>query len=204
LTQPAKGVKLDYMKFRIENWKAILPLVCLLCVPIVNLHASTLAATATFTDTEVSPGLFEYDLTLNNTGTTDVGTFWFSWIPGANFMTMPPTAIQSPAGWTGVDISFSGTDSIQWVDSGSLSAGTSQSGFEFDSTLTPAQMAGPSSMPGFPVATSFVYIGAPLVGPGLQFVATPAPASTPEPGTIILTALGIGLAGFGRKLFRRA
>jgi hypothetical protein len=204
LTRPAKGVKLDYMKVHIKNWEAILPFVGLLCVASVNLHASTLAATATFTDTEVSPGEFQYDLTLNNTGTTDVGTFWFSWIPGANFMIVPPTAIQSPTGWTAADISFGGADSIQWIDSGSLAAGTSQSGFEFDSTLTPAQMAGPSSMPGDPVATSFVYIGAPFGDPGLQFVATPAPTSTPEPGTILLTALGIGLAGFGRKLFRRA
>jgi hypothetical protein len=191
------------MKFRIENWKTILPLVGLLYVASVNLNASTLAATATFTDTQVSPGDFEYDLTLNNTGTTDIGTFWFSWIPGAFFMTVPPTDVQSPAGWTGTVISMGGADSIQWIDSGALSQGTSQSGFEFDSTLTPAQLEGPSSIPADPVATSFVYIAAPFGDPGLQLVATPAPTSTPEPGTILLTALGISVAGFGRKLLRR-
>ena len=179
-------------------------MVGLLCVASVNLQADTLAATATFTDTEVSPGEFQYDLTLNNTGTTDIGTFWFSWVPGANFMVVPPTNIVSPAGWTGTDINFSGADSIQWVDSGMLAAGTSQSGFEFQSTLTPAQLEGPSSMAGDPVATSFVYIAAPFGDPGLQLVVTPAQTSTPEPGTILLTALGIGLVGFGRKMFRRA
>jgi hypothetical protein len=135
---------------------------------------------------------------LNNTGTTDIGTFWFAWIPGDNFMTVAPTDVQSPAGWTANVISGF---SIQWLDSGSLAQGTSQSGFEFESTLSPAQLEGPSIIPADPVATSFVYIGAPFGDPGFQLVATPAQtSSTPEPGTIVLTALGIGLAGFGRKL----
>jgi len=131
--------------------------------------------------------------------TTDIGTFWFAWIPGDNFMTVAPTDVQWPAGWTANIIpGFS----IQWLDSGSLSQGTSQSGFEFESTLTPAQLEGPSIIPSDPVATAFVYIGAPFGDPGLQLVATPAQTtSTPEPGTIVLTALGIGLAGLGRKLY---
>jgi hypothetical protein len=187
------------MKLRIRNSRAILPLVGLLCVVSVNLYAGTLSATATFTDTPGSPGVFDYDLTLNNTGTTGIGTFWFAWIPGDNFMTVAPTDVQSPAGWTANIIpGFS----IQWLDSGSLSQGTSQSGFEFESTLTPAQLEGPSIIPSDPVATSFVYIGAPFNDPGFQLVATPAQTtSTPEPGTIVLTALGISLAGLGRRLY---
>src|SRR5580700_2955413 len=123
------------MKFRIENLKVVLPLVGLLFFASVNLSASTLSATATFTDTQVSPGLFEYDLTLNNTGTTDIGTFWFAWVPGGFFMTVAPTDIVSPAAWTGMDISVGSASSIQWIDSGApLGQGTSQAGFEFDST----------------------------------------------------------------------
>ena len=49
---------------------------------------------------QVSPGVFQYHLTLNNTGTTSIGTFWFSWIPGAGFMGVSPTNVMSPAGWT--------------------------------------------------------------------------------------------------------
>ena len=189
------------MKFRTEIWKAILPLVTLLCVASVNSYASLLA-TATFTDTEVSPGVFEYDITLNNTGTTDIGTFWFSWVPGLGFMTAAPTNLQSPAGWSAAITN--GGASIQWLDSGVLAAGSSQSGFMFDSTLTPAEITGPSSTPGDPVSTSFVYIGAPFNDPGLQLVVNAAQTSTtPEPGTVMLTALGIGLAGLSRKLYRR-
>jgi len=171
-----------------------LPLAGLLFVVSVNLDAGTLSATATFTDTPESPGVYDYDLTLNNTGTTDIGTFWFAWIPGDNFMTVAPTDVQSPAGWTANVIpGFS----IQWLDSGSLGQGTSQSGFEFESTLTPAQLEGPSIIPSDPVATFFVYIGMPFNDPGFQLVATPPQTTvTPEPGTIVLTALGIALAGF--------
>jgi hypothetical protein len=188
------------MKLRIQNCKAILSLLVVLCVVSVNLYAGTLSATATFTDTQGSPGVYDYDLTLNNTGTTDIGTFWFAWIPGDNFMTVAPTDVQWQAGWTANIIpGFS----IQWLDSGSLDQGMSQSGFEFESTLTPAQLEGPSIIPSDPVATSFVYIGAPFGDPGFQLVATPAQTtSTPEPGTIALTALGIGLAGFGLRRYR--
>ena len=196
-----RGPRIDYMKTCIANGKAILPLLALTCVQSVNLFAGTLSASATFTDTQVSPGVYQYDFTLNNIGTTNIGTFWFSWVPGFGFMTVPPTAIQSPTGWT--DTVTNNGGAIQWVDSGALSQGSSQSGFIFDSTLTPAQLEGPSaSLPSDPVDTSFVYIGAPFGDPGSQFVPTPA-ATTPEPATILLTALGIGLACFGRRLSNR-
>ena len=168
-----------------------MPLLALFCIPSVNLVAGTLSASATFTDTEVGPGVFEYDFTLNDTGTTNVGTFWFAWVPGFGFMTVAPTAIASPTGWTESVTNEGGA--ILWTDTGALSAGSSQSGFEFDSTLTPAQLEGPSAaIPADPVATSFVYIGARFGDPGFQFVATPA-GTTPEPGTILLTALGMGI-----------
>jgi hypothetical protein len=183
--------RIDYMTNYIGNTKAILPLLVLFGIQSVNLCAGTLSASATFTDTEVSPGVYQYDLTLSDTGTTNVGTFWFSWVPGDGFMTATPTGIVSPAGWTESVTSAGGA--IQWIDTGALTPWSSQSGFEFDSTLTPSQLEGPSvAIPADPVATSFVYIGAPFGDPGFQLVATPA-GTTPEPATILLTALGIGL-----------
>ncbi|MGA3044564.1 MAG: PEP-CTERM sorting domain-containing protein [Bryobacteraceae bacterium] len=158
-----------------------LSLLALLCVQSVNLCAGTLSASATFTDTEVSPGVYQYDLTLDNTGTTNIGTFWFAWVPGEGFMTTAPTDIQAPSGWT--DMTTNSGGAIQWLDSGVLGQGMSLSGFEFDSTLTPSELAGD--------ATSFVYIGAPFGDPGFEFVATPAQGSVPEPATILLSALGI-------------
>jgi hypothetical protein len=159
-------------------------------------HAGILA-TATYTDSIVSPGVYQYDLTLDNTGTTTIGTFWFSWIPGAGFLTAAPTSIISPTGWS--DITTNANKAIQWKTSSDLLApGDSLSGFEFDSTETPAQMLAPFAGPGLgtgdPETTSFVYIAAPLADPGFQLTAEPAVTSTPEPGTLLLTLSGLGLA----------
>jgi hypothetical protein len=190
------------MKSYTEIGKATLPLLALLFVQSVNLSAGTLDASATFTDTVVSPGVYQYDITLNNTGTTTIGTFWFSWVPGFGFMSTAPTDVQSPSGWSD-SITNSG-GAILWTDAGALGQGMSQSGFEFESTLTPAELeAASSAIPTDPVTTSFVYIAAPFGDPGLQLVVTPAQGAVPEPATFLLTALGIGCAVFGRKLVRR-
>jgi hypothetical protein len=171
-------------------------------------HAGILA-TATYTDSVVSPGVYQYDLTLDNTGSTTIGTFWFSWIPGAGFLSAPPTSISSPTGWS--DIVTNGGKAIQWTTASDLLApGDSLSGFEFDSTETPAEMllpfAGPGLGAGDPETTSFVYIAAPLADPGFQLTAEPAVTSTPEPGTLLLTLSGLGLAASSLKsrFFSRA
>jgi hypothetical protein len=168
--------------------------------------ASGLDATATFTDSLVSPGEFQYDLTLNNTGTTTIGTFWFSWIPGAGFMPVAPTAVLSPTGWS--DILTNANSAIQWTTTTDLLApGHSLSGFEFDSTLTPAQLQaafpGPGLGTGDSISTAFVYIAAPLADPGAQLVASQMVASTPEPTTTVTIALGFALIVLCSKLLRR-
>jgi hypothetical protein len=168
--------------------------------------ASGLDATATFTDSQISPGEFQYDLTLNNTGTTTIGTFWFSWIPGAGFMPVAPTDVVSPAGWA--DLVTNGNAAILWSTPSNLVApGGSQSGFEFDSTLTPAQLQadfpGPGLGTGDPINTAFVYIAAPLFDPGAQLVVNPMVASTPEPTTTVTIAFGFALIVLCSKLLRR-
>ena len=57
-------------------------------------------ATATYTDTMISPGEFQYNITLNNTGTVPIGVYWFSWVPGAGFLSPTPTNRMAPSGWT--------------------------------------------------------------------------------------------------------
>src|SRR5260370_42399510 len=130
------------MELHIQHSKTTsLFLLSVLAIGVADLHAASLSATSTFTDTLVSPGEYQYIITLNNTGTTTIGTFWFSWIPGFGFMTVAPTNIQSPTGWTGVTTNSNA--SIQWLDSSLLAPGASVTGFEFESTLTPAQLEGP-------------------------------------------------------------
>jgi hypothetical protein len=182
----------------------------LICAASPGLFASGIDATATFTDSLVSPGVYQYDLTLNNTGTTTIGTFWFSWIPGADFMPVSPTSIVSPTGW-GDTVTTGGPPdgfAIQWTANASaddLAAGGSLPGFMFDSTLTPAELQSASTeSPANPVNTAFSYIGAPLADPGVKFLVTPAiTASTPEPTTTLSTALGFGLILLFSNLLRR-
>lgn len=161
--------------------------------------ADGLSATATYTATQVSPGLYDYQLTLNNTGTTTIGTFWFAWVPGAGFLTTRPSSVTNPTGWT--DVQTNNGAAIQWkTTTDLLGAGSSLSGFSFESTETPAELllnvAGSGPGAGQPVTTSFVYIGAPLADPGASLVpAAVAVAATPEPGSVLLMLTG--LIGFG-------
>ncbi|MEI9987418.1 MAG: hypothetical protein WDN69_32320 [Aliidongia sp.] len=139
---------------------------------------AALSATATISSSQNSDGSFHYEMTLTNTGSTTIGTFWFSWIPGANYMQATPTNIQAPSGWTENTVMGGGT-SLQYVANSLLASGATLSGFSFDSPLTPAQMTGPSSG-GNLVDTSFVYIAAPLADPGEKIVPTAAAPLAPS------------------------
>jgi hypothetical protein len=134
-------------------------------------------ATAILSFAQISPTTYHYKMTLNNTGTTNVGTFWFAWVPGEDFMPTSPTNISSPPSWTS-QITLAGPGdgyAILWTAGQPLAPGGSLSGFEFDSTTTPQQMAGPSDFFDHPpVLESFVYAGAPFADPGYEFVVSTA------------------------------
>ena len=154
-------------------------------------------ASAEITSQQVDSTTFRYDITLTDTGNTNVGTFWFAWVPGSGFLDSAPFNVQSPASWS--DVLTNNNEAIQWVNSSvPLTPGGSLGGFQFDSHDTPSQVFGISNnFPGTPVGTSFVYIGAPLADPGFQFVAVPAP----EPSGAMLTVTG--LAGLAVWRWRR-
>ncbi|MGH9563116.1 MAG: hypothetical protein ACRD3S_16810 [Terracidiphilus sp.] len=144
-------------------------------------------------NTQIGPDEFNYQITVNDTGSTTIGTFWFSWIPGAGFMPAAATDIMSPAGWT--ETVTNGGKSIRWVDTTDpIEPGDSLSGFSFDSTVTPAEFKGIFTGTGLgagdPILTTTVYAGAPLVGADSIFLVT----ETPEPCTLPLTITGLGLA----------
>ncbi len=122
--------------------------------------------------TSLGSGEWQYDITLTNNSSADnadttVGTFWFSWAPLQEYMEATPTSILAPAGWTAAITGNTGPgdgSGIQFVAmSGDLLHAGQSAVFQFDSTETPAQLAGPSSFfQNQPETTSAAYVGAPF------------------------------------------
>jgi hypothetical protein len=163
--------------------------------------------TATISQTPLGGGEFQYNLSLTDTGATPIGTFWFGWVPGDNFMPVTPTAVTFPIGWQDTITSGgpSGGFAIQWTavaPAGALAPGNTLTGFSFDSTLTLAQLQAPSvGNAADPVNTAFLYSGAPFSDAGFQLTPTVA---TPEPTSFLLSGVGLGvmLAGFRRRILQ--
>jgi hypothetical protein len=162
-----------------------------------SIHAAEIAS-ATISSTQLDPTDWQYNLTLNDLGTTDIGTFWFSWVPGEDFMGVAPSDVSSPASWTDAVTHGGASDgyAIQWVAGAGdeLTPGNSLAGFQFDSTISPAEMEEDSPFyPAMPVLTAFVYSGAPFSDAGLRVVVQPAAAAAPEPDNRALAMLGAGV-----------
>jgi hypothetical protein len=151
-------------------------------------------ASATITATQLDPTHWQYNITLNDTGSTTVGTFWFAWVPGQDFLDSPPTGITDPTGWTH-NITHGGASdgyAIQWLatsSAGDVQAGGTLGGFSFTSTDAPSAVFGNSVFyPTTPVLTAFVYSAGPFSDGGFDLQV--AEAACFLPGTRILTRTG--------------
>lgn len=146
----------------------------------------------------ISNPVYNYDITLTNTGTTNIGSFWLAWIPGEDFLPSVPSSASSPTGWgngststptiTGSGNSSDGS-AIQWIakNNALLAAGQSLSGFDFSTVDSPTVLAGNSTQhPTEPALRSFVYQGQPFSDAGFQFTATVTPVVQPVASTTTL------------------
>lgn len=158
---------------------------------------AALSATATISAQQVSANSYTYSMTLTNNGDTNIGTFWFAWFPAYDLLPTAPTAIGSPAGWTGVNApDIFGVASAQWVNTTTpLQPNHSLSGFTFTTSDSPATLAGTSFF-SVPIMESYVYIGAPETDPGFALV--PAAVAAPEPGSL-MALVGAPLALLTRR-----
>ena len=167
--------------------------VCWLCVVVgwSGRAAASIGASATISSQQLGPSSYQYSLSLTNTGTTPIGTYWFGWIPGYDLLPSAPTTVSSPAGWSGGQAAdYYGVGSVQWVTNSSpLQPGHTLSGFQFTSPDSPSALNGTSF--GLPVKDSYVYIGAPETDPGFFFQAQTV--SVPEPASLFSLAAGAAL-----------
>jgi len=180
------------------------------CIVLAAAPASAANITASATLTSAPNGSnFDYTITLNNSSTSDasIGTFWYAWVPGKDFLATSPTAIVSPTGWTALvthvpNVPTNGF-AIQWTTGAAVSPNNVAIGgskvFKFTSADTPAQIAGESIFyAGTPVGLSVVYPGAPFSDAGHNLVAQ----SVPEPSSAALGALGL-ISALGLAARRR-
>jgi hypothetical protein len=153
------------------------------------IQAQTLSVSGQLSGT-VSGGGFQYTLTLSNSSasTTNIETFWFSWIPGIDFMPVSPTSIVTPAGWTDQVTHVGSGDgfAIQFVTSTTPLAPGGSLTFTFTSTSSPATMAGKSPFYSIDaIGTSFVYSGPPETGASDEFVVETLPGPSVNPTNLV-------------------
>jgi hypothetical protein len=152
---------------------------------------------------------FNYTLLLTNTGTFDIGTFWFAWTPAGqpfpieyDFLPTSPLSADGPTGWTGfISKGFPGY-SIQYynVSGTALVAGQTDT-FHFTSADSPQQLQ--NSTFGLANITSFIYSGVSSPGDtpaGETSQVNPVFVTVPEPASFAFVSLGlVGLAAMRRQ-----
>jgi len=149
-------------------------LACLLAIAAASPAFAQLAGNAELVSTDQGGGQYANAITVHNTGTTTIGTFWYSWIPGENFMPSAPTNITSPPGWNAQVYVFAGpTYSIEWYTYNPASyipAGAQLAGFNYNGTMSPAALQQPAANdPHYHITDSYLYQTQAFNDPGLLF-----------------------------------
>jgi len=186
-----------------SRWTALLAGTICGFAMISNLHAQNDtqdAASAQISDVSLGGGEFDYTIKLTNNGTNNLETFWYSWVPGQDFMPVSPTNIVTPTDWTANITNAGSSDgfAIQFLTSSSSTPAPLAPGqtdvFSFESTATPAQIAGDSTFhPTMLDDTAFVYSGAPFSDSGFELQVE----SAPEPSSVAFFFFGALALGFG-------
>jgi hypothetical protein len=164
---------------------------CLLSGP--AFAGNNLVANGSWVATPNGPN-WSYSITLTNSSSSvdNLGTFWFGWQPGGDFLDSKPISEATPSGWTAKLTNFGSSDGwgIQWMaGNGSTLAPGQSLTFGFVSMDTPSQVAGFSNAhPGIHADASFVYQGAPFTTDGFGLIVAQA---VPEPSSLALGVAAI-------------
>jgi hypothetical protein len=172
-----------------------------------GLAASTISsqaqgAVATISDVAAGGGVFDYTITLQNTGTTTLDSFWYAWTKSGNNLSSAASNPGSSLGW--VDTGLTGNTSISWEgNAGDALAPGNSATFTFDSTETPTAITTP------PAGESVAYVsgtGPNTFGQNQPGASTPvfAPslAVVPEPSSLGLFTVGAVVLAWAFELRR--
>ena len=148
------------------------------------------SATATISGVAAGGGVFDYTITLHNTGTTSLDSFWYAWTLSGNNLSAAISNPGSSLGW--IDTALEGNTSISWEgNSGNTLAVGQSATFTFDSTETP------SAITTSPSGESVVYVSG--TGPNTfdqndpgvaSPVFSPTLVAVPEPSSLALLITG--------------
>jgi len=172
----------------------------------VGIRAQSVMANAQISSQAAGGGFYDYTVTLNNTSaSTSIETFWFSWVPGEDFLPSSPTSVQAPTGWTysikGGPYYYYGYSyydgySLEFTTpSTPLAAGASLT-FGFVSPDSPNAIAGDNPYFGYPIGTSYVFSGGNASGTSEQFLVQTV---VPEPSSLNFIAAGLTGLLVGRR-----
>jgi hypothetical protein len=136
-----------------------------------------------------SSGGYLDSITLTDTGSTNIGSFWFSWLPGIDYMSVSPTNVQMPSGWSEAITNTGPGDgyAIEWINQSgpALTPTNSLGGFTFNTTLPPSDFNG---VDGY----AYVYQGVPETEPDAEGAFLRVTVVTPEPASMGLLAMAAG------------
>jgi hypothetical protein len=130
----------------------------------------------------------DYTITLTNASSSNagIGTFWYAWVPGGDFLATSPISVSPPAGWSDT-ITHMGTNdgyAIEFIANSAaadVQPGSSLS-FSFTSADPPSSVNGNSAFyPDQPTSTAIVYPQGPFSDAGHRLLVTPAQSATPTP-----------------------
>ncbi|MEJ0089136.1 MAG: PEP-CTERM sorting domain-containing protein [Limisphaerales bacterium] len=157
-------------------------------------HAQGQVASGTISGSGTGP--YTYNLTFSDAAgaTSPIGSIWYAWIPGEFYLPGVPTSASAPAGWTATVL----LNSVQYVANSPanyLTAGQSLSGFSYQATFSPAQLAAaPNS------GVSVAYSGGLFSDAGQTFTVQVVPV--PEPSGSMLLLSGAAVLWFVRRKFQ--
>lgn len=156
------------------------------------------------TYTGPTAGVYDYTLTMNNTGTEAVESLWLGWALNSNpvFNVLNPSSAGNSLGWQNI---LDGNSVMYAGTAGSTLAAGKSATFTFDSTSTPTQFENPFSSGGSGLSVAYG-VNAQQFGifdtTTHSFDFAPSVVATPEPSTLGLLAVGsLGLLKrFGRRV----